>query len=374
MKPEPGRPPDPPAVINQAHSLTRSPRVSLIIPTRNEEKYISQTIESLLQQDYPSSSLEIMFVDGMSTDRTREIIRGYIRRYPFIRLIENPLIFTNHAFNLGIQHSRSDIIVIMGAHTRYSVNYVSTLAQYLSTEGEHCAGSVAETIPGEHTFTAKSIAHAISCRFGVGNSHMRIGVEKPVYADTASCSGYRREVFEKVGLFNEHLTYSQDMEFHIRLKKAGYKVLLLPDITSFYHARPDLKSFTRHNLRNGLWVILPFRHTDIIPISFRHLVPLAFVSSLIGSLCLSALSPVFLWLVGGIVSLYSAAALYYSGKIALREKDLRFLLIMPVIFFILHAVYGLGSLWGLVRVSLSGNFWRNLLRNAVRRAPPRSSP
>ena len=353
--------------MNSQPSSTSPPQVSLIIPTRNEEKYISQTIESLLQQDYPLSALEIMFVDGMSTDRTREVIRGYMERYPLIRLIDNPRRFTNHAFNLGIQHSRGEIIVIMGAHTRYSTNYVSVLARHLSPGKEYCAGSVAETIPGKNTFAAKSIARAISCRFGVGNSYMRIGVAQPVYTDTASCTGYRREVFEKVGLFQENLTYSQDMEFHIRLKRAGYRVLLLPEITSFYHSRPDLKSFIKHNFRNGLWVILPFRHTDIIPISFRHLVPLAFILSLLGSVLLTVISTTFLWLFGSIISIYLVTALYFSGKIALEEKDFRFLFMMPVIFLLLHLVYGLGSLWGLVRTSFSRSFWRNLLRNLLKR-------
>ena len=346
--------------MNSKLSRPASRKVSLIIPTRNEEKYISQTIESLLQQNYPPSSLEILLVDGMSTDRTRDIIRRYTQRFSFIRIIDNPRMFTNHAFNLGVQHSSGDFVVIMGAHTHYSPNYISTISKYLTENGEYCVGSVAETIPGKDTFTARAIAQALSCRFGVGNSLMRTGTETPVYADTASCTGYRKEVFEKVGLFNESLSYSQDMEFHLRMKKAGYKILLLPEIKSYYHARPDLKSFLRHNFRNGLWVILPFIYAEVIPISLRHLVPLVFISTLLLSLLLSAWIPSFLYFFGFIILLYAGASLFFSGRIAILKKNPKFLLVLPPIFFLLHLTYGLGSLWGLFNLCFSRKFWRNI--------------
>lgn len=333
---------------------------TIIIPTINEEKHIRETIESLLAQDHPREKLEVIFADGGSTDRTREIIQEYARIYPGIRLLDNPKKFANHAFNLGIRNARGNIIVIMGAHTGYSPNYISTVVKYLTEKGEYCVGSVAETIPGKDSFIARVIAQVVSCRFGVGNSLMRTGTEIPVYADTASCSGYRKELFEKIGLFNESLIYSQDMEFHLRMKKAGYKILLLPEIKSYYHARSDLKSFLQHNFRNGLWVILPFKYTQIIPISLRHLVPLAFVSILFLSLLFSVWIPAFLFLFGSVMLLYAGADLYFSTRIAFRQKNPKFLFGLPLIFFLLHVVYGLGSIWGLLNLCLSRDFWRNL--------------
>lgn len=148
------------------------------------------------------------------------------------------------------------------------------------------------------------------------------------------------------------------MEFNLRLRKAGGKILLHPEVISYYYARSDFKSFCKHNWRNGVWAILPFKYTNIMPVSLRHLVPLIFVLSLINSAMLSFLSSIFLWLFLFILSAYLLISFYFSGKITIREKNLRYLFIMPLIFATLHIGYGLGSVYGLLNILLSKEFWK----------------
>lgn len=325
-------------------------KVSIVIPTKNEAKYLPRVIDSLLRQDYPQEDLEILIVDGRSTDHTRDTVEQYRRKYHAIRLIDNPQFYTVFAFNAGIKHAKGDIIFFMGAHTEYSPNYVSTVVKYIQEGTAECVGSVARTLPGNDTLMARSIALVLSSPFGVGNSYMRTGQKTIRYTDTASCSGYKREVFDKIGLFNEKLTYSQDIEFNLRLRKAGMRILLVPDITSYYYARPDLMSFCKHNFRNGLWSILPFKYSPIVPISIRHLIPFTFVTGLLLSFILSYFSTFFLWLFYLILGTYGAANLFFSCRIVFHTRDPRNLIMLPVTFACLHLIYGIGSMWGIVKL------------------------
>jgi GT2 family glycosyltransferase len=180
-----------------------------------------------------------------------------------------------------------------------------------------------------------------------------------MWVDTVFGGCYRKEVFEKIGLFNEDLISTQDMEFNLRLKKKGGKVLLVPEIVSYYFTRSDFRSFCKNNFRNGLWAILPFKYSKIMPVSWRHLVPLVFVSSLIGSIAISAFSSIFFWLFWLILGFYFLTNIYFSLKTTIREKELKYLFIMPIIFGSLHIGYGLGSLLGMLRVIVSKQFWKN---------------
>jgi glycosyltransferase involved in cell wall biosynthesis len=311
---------------------------------------LPRVIDSLLKQDYPQEKMEILVVDGRSSDATRDTLEKYRQKYTIIRLIDNPQIYTVFAFNVGIINAKGDIIFFVGAHTEYSSNYVSTIVRYIKEGKAECVGSVARTLPGDETLLASSIALVLSSPFGVGNSYMRIGQKAIRYADTASCSGYKREVFEKIGLFNERLTYSQDIEFNLRLRKAGMRILLVPEIISYYYARPDFFSFCKHNFRNGLWSILPFKYSSIIPISVRHLIPLLFVLSLLGSLVFSFFSNIFLHLFFAIFGAYVALNLFFSVGIFLKKREIKYLLSVPITYTALHVVYGTGSLWGLIKL------------------------
>ena len=306
--------------------------LSVIIPCRNEEKFIANCLDSVLEQDYSKDSVEILVIDGASTDKTKEIVGEYSQKYPFIKLISNPNKFTPFALNLGIKSSKGEILVRLDAHAKYQKDYISKCVKYLNEYRADNAGGLLRTIPKKDTLTARAIALALSSFFGAGNSAFRTGVEKPIWVDTVFGGCYRKEIFAKIGLFNENLIRSQDMEFNLRLKRAGGKILLAPDITAYYYPKSNLKDFFVHNIKDGIWAIYPLKFVKF-PLKLRHYIPLIFVLTLPLS-----------------IFPYIFVSLYFSFKIAIKEKDLRLFFVMPIVFFVRHFGYGIGSLWGIVKL------------------------
>lgn len=329
--------------------------VSLIIPCRNEEGFIGQCLDSIIANDYPRDLLEVLVVDGVSEDGTRGIVEGYAGKYAFIHPLDNPKRTTPSALNIGIAHAKGEVIMRMDAHSTLNREYISRCVKVLHEDEADNVGGLWEIFPRRNTLVGKAIARSLSHLFGVGNAHYRIGdVKGPTQVDTVPFFCCKKDLFHKVGLFNEDLERGQDMEFNLRLKKAGSRTLLVPDIVSYYYARSDMKSFWKHNWRNGVWAILPFLYSDIVPVSWRHLVPLAFVLTLLGATVLSLVWPDALWVLYGVTGAHVFINLAISARIAVREGDVRYLVAMPVVFVCLHMGYGLGSLWGLLRVLAHG--------------------
>ena len=331
--------------------MTNYPLVTVVVLCRNERTHIGMCLDSLLANDYPKDRLEILVVDGMSDDGTREIVQDYTRRYPFIKLLDNLKRITPAAMNTGVRNARGEAIAIVGAHSTYDERYLSEYVKHLDEYGADEVGAVAEYIPRQNTLVGRAIVAVLAHPFGAGaNIRYKVGAKEPTWVDTVSSGCYRRDVFDRIGLFNEKLVYSQDIEFNLRLRQAGGKILLIPTAVIRYYARSDFKSFCKHNFRNGLWAILPFVYSPIIPVSWRHLVPLAFVIALLSSVAVAFVWPFGLWMLVGIASMYAIANVIASMEVAYRKGDIRYLLIMPLVFASLHLGYGLGSLWGLVKV------------------------
>ncbi len=325
------------------------PFLSIIIPCRDEEKYIGKCLDSLISQDYPKNKMEILVVNGMSKDRTGEIVKRYIKQYLFIKLLENPQGFTPFGLNIGIKKAKGEIIVRIDAHASYQKDYISKCVRYLNEYRADNVGGVIKTLPKRSGPVAKAIAISLAHPFGAGTSYFRTGSKKPRQVDTVFGGCYRKEVFKKIGLFNEKLIRSQDIEFNKRLKKAGGKILLVPDITAFYYPSDNLKDFFWHNFTDGIWTIYPLKF-GIKIFSWRHLIPLKFVSILIGFGVLSFVSRIFFLLFLAIIFLYLSVNLCFSLVIAKKEKDFRFLFLMPVVFISRHIGYGLGSILGFFKL------------------------
>ena len=348
--------------------MNNYPLVSAIVLCRNEEKFIGKCLDSIIANDYPKEKLEILVVDGMSEDRTREIVEKYRKDYLFIRLINNFKKLTPFAFNEGIRNSSGDLVMIMSAHATYGTDYIKKcVSASLKYNADNVVG-IWKILPRGDGFIDKAIVLALSSSFGAGNAKYRTGLNKKneaEYVDTGAYGCYKKDVFKKIGLFNENLNHSQDMEFNLRLKKAGGKTLLLPDTIVSYFARTDFKSFCKHNFRNGVWAILPFKYTTIMPVSFRHLVPLAFASSLIISGILSLFLQIFIWPFLFIICSYSLCNIYFSTVIATKKKGIKYFFMMPIIYSFLHITYGLGSLWGLLKAIISKQFWKNRFSKSI---------
>lgn len=331
--------------------------VSIILPCYNEEQFIGRCLNSIIANDYPKDRLEVLVVDGMSKDGTRAVVKEYAKRYPFIKLLDNPKVIPAAAFNRGIASASGDLIMLMSAHSTYPKDYISNCVRYLLEHQADNVGGVVNIMPRGNTTIAKAIAHALAHPFASGNAYVKVGSRKPRWADTAAFGCYRREVFDKIGLFNEELAGGSDMDFNRRLRRAGGKILLVPGIVINYYADPDLKSFWRHNFSDGVWITYPLKYGSR-PFSWRHLVPLAFVLSLIGSAVLATFLPVLRWLFVGISSSYLVANLIASLHLALREKRMVYLGTMPIIFATRHIAQGVGALLGLILVFVPRKHWK----------------
>ena len=324
--------------------------ITIVIPCRNEEKIIGKCLDSILAQDYSRDRMEVLVVDGASVDGTRVVVDGFVQRNFFIRILDNPRKIASFALNKGINEAKGEVVIRMDAHAQYPSDYVSKCVKYLNEYAVDNVGGVCLTLPGAETLKAKAITLALSTPFGVGNSYFRIGTKEPKIVDTVPFGCYRRGVFERIGNFNENLVRNQDIEFNLRLKKAGGKILLVPDIKSYYYARDNFRDLFRNNFENGFWVIYGMKFAKL-PFSLRHLAPFSLVSLLILSAALLAVNQNFIFVFYLILGLYLLLNIVMSLSIAFK-KGISYFLFVALSFFILHFSYGLGSICGLARLIL----------------------
>lgn len=321
--------------------------ISVIIPVRNEEKHIAECIESVMAQTYPKEEMEVLLIDGRSEDNTGQIIETYMQQYPFIKMIENPHKIVPSALNIGIKASKGDIIIRMDAHTYYDKNYISKCIETLEKIDADNVGGPIFTLPGDNTLIAKAIALATSHPFGVGNSKFRTS-NKAQYVDTVTFGAFRREIFEKVGLFNEKLIRNQDIELNSRIRKIGGKIFLNPEIKSYYYNQSNLKGLWRQNFRTGMWNIFT-KAANRGSLSIRHFVPLVFILSLVLGIILSLLHPIGIYLLCIICGIYFLASIFFSLKVGFGRNS-KTILFLPIVFWTLHFSYGLGSLIGILKL------------------------
>lgn len=320
--------------------------VSVIIPIRNEEKFIGRCLDSFLIQIKKRDDCEIICVDGMSTDKTTDIIKEYSARDGRVKLVVNTAKITPVAMNLGIRQSKGDFIMIVSCHAEYAFDYINKCLEVIErTKADHVGGYMT-TLPGKNSAVGMAIAMATSCAFGVGNSMFRLkGPEQEV--DTVPFGMYRRAVFEKIGLYDERLVRNQDIELNHRLQKAGGRIIISPEISSSYYNRSTYSGLWQQSFNNGFWNPYTVWLTGS-GLSLRHFVPLFFV---LGMVIMTAGSffwwPVK-WILAGYILLYLTVAFSFSIRSAWQNKTSVFLVLWS--FVVLHIAYGFGSLWSIATI------------------------
>ena len=328
----------------------RQPIVSIIIPCYNEELFLENCIDSILKNDYPKDKIEILIIDGLSTDTTKKIAERIINENKSISI----KLITNHgktfpcAVNLGYNNSIGDFIMILGAHAVYNNSYISLCIENHLLYNADNIGGVLHTIGLNKSITGKLITNVLSSSFGVGNATFRTGTDKVTEVDTVFGGCYKRSVFEKIGLFNENLRSTSDMDFNVRLKKSGGKIILVPSIIATYYTRNNFMKFIKNNFRNGFWAIYPLRFVDYLPVSFRHLVPLFFMLGMVGGSIVSIFSSTLFFVFQAVLFIYFHSAIYFSFSFI--KKGFINIFLMPLLFLVLHVTYGSGSLWAVLNV------------------------
>ena len=315
-------------------------KVSVICPVFNEEAFIEACLLSIIEQDYPQDAMEILFVDGNSTDHTADIIRRYMEDYPFIKLINNPERIVPYALNRGLQAAKGEVIMRLDGHCTYPTNYISELVKYLYQLDADNVGGVWNTQPAKDTPICQAIALASSHPFGVGGSMHKIGASKIIETDTVPFGCYKREVFEKTGPFDTDLVRNQDDEFNGRLQNLRGKIYLIPQV---------IINYTALYYQYGLYKPLVNKKLGA-PATIRQFFPLLFLLGLIfGGIC-SFFSPFILHVYTTILMLYLFVGIVVGSMGAIRAHQPLLVLLMPYIFFNIHMSYGIGYLVGLFNV------------------------
>jgi len=320
------------------------PMVSVIAPCRNEAHFIEKAIRTILENDYPCNLFEVLVVDGMSTDGTRDIVKKLCEQDGRIRLLDNPQKIVPSAMNIGIKAARGEYIVRVDCHTCLAPDYISKCIELAERTGADNVGGCWVTLPGEDTPVANAIAVATSTSFGVGNS-VKINVGAEQERDTAAMGTFKKSLFERIGFYDERLVRNQDMELNSRIRKAGGSIVVSPEIKVGYYNRTTYLGLWQQSFNNGLWN--PYTVWLVGGgLSLRHFVPLFFVSGLIGFMVGAFFWwPLILVLLAYVV-LYLLVACVFSIRPARHKKVSATLVFWS--YIVLHLAYGLGSIWGII--------------------------
>lgn len=326
------------------------PSVSLIIPVRNEEEYIEQCLASVLHQDYPPDKLEIIVVDGLSGDDTCELARRMLESNDSFdwRILTNRDQVTPAGLNQGIRDSSGEMIMRLDGHSRIAPDYITSCVETLQRTGAWCVGGWAS--PSGTGFIGQAIALAHMTRFGLGAAKFR-NPSAHGEADTLWPGFWPRWVFDRIGLFNERLSRNQDIELSSRIRQHGGRLYLSRSIRIWYRCRQDLRALAKQNFRNGMWNIIAYRQNPR-SLALRHFVPLAFVVSLAAALGVALLVPAGKHLLFALFAAYLAGLAGAIIPLA-RKHGWRYAPILPVIIGTAHLSYGLGSVWGIARATIS---------------------
>lgn len=329
--------------------------VTIICPSYNEENYIQNCIDSILNQDYPADLLQFLIVDGLSTDKTKSIVQENSLKHKNIQYIENKHKFVPQALNLGIENAKGDVIIRIDAHCVYPSNYVSLLVEKLYELNADNVGGVWVTLPSSNSTISLAIAIGSSHIFGVGASKHKIGASTIIETDTVPFGCYRREVFDKIGLFDTDLIRNQDDEFNARLIKNGGKIFLIPQLKINYFARKNLNKMNTMYFQYGLFKPLVNKKLKGAA-TIRQFFPLLFTVGLIFGLLLSFVSNIFLFIYLFSLFSYFILAVYFSVSEARKNNRLSLTFILPIVFFNIHLSYGIGYLIGIIKVLAKSSF------------------
>lgn len=296
-----------------------------------------------MEQTYPAEGYELIVVDGKSTDRSVELVRQLSQSRPQVRLLSNPAAIVPSAMNLGIRSASGEIIVRADAHTVYPRNYIENCVYYLETTGADNVGGPIITVAANQTLGARLVAAILSNRFGVGDSQFRTSMHEG-YVDTVPFGTFRKQLFTRIGFFDESLVRNQDNELNARIRRAGGKIYQTPVLSTQYFSPETLGKLIRQTYRNSQWHLFTMRQTANA-LGIRHFLPALFVCVLAVLVGLSFISTTARIALGLLLAIYLAGGTYFSSRVP-RTVPVAVKALMPIAFLIFHLSYGLGVING----------------------------
>ncbi len=319
-------------------------KISIVVPCRNESKYIAECIDTIFKCDLPNNSeLNVFIVDGMSDDGTRQIVLDLMENYPFLYLIDNLNLLTPYAFNLGIHAGgKVDYVQIVGARHILSNNYLVKSIQKIENDSTvWCVGG--KIINEFINNTGQVISKAMSTSFGMGIGNFRT-LNKSGFTDTVTSPMYPYWVFDKIGFFDEELIRNQDDDFNYRIKQAGGKIFFDNELSLKYYVRGSYTSLSRQFFQYGYWkVFVNKKHKAVT--TLRQLAPPFFVLY-IGIWLISLFGGKFIFMISSI-PLIGYLFLNFNFSLKARDQKVKWFAIFKT-YLILHSFYGLGYLKGVL--------------------------
>lgn len=317
---------------------------------RNEEDYIARCLDSLLAQSYPGTSYEIIVVNGRSSDRSEEIVDSFCRQYPNVRCLENPAGIAPCAMNIGIRSASGEIIIRADGHNFYPRDYVENCVRCLEETGADNVGGPWLTVPANKSFGARLVAAILTSPFGVGDSPFRVGCQEG-YVETVPFGAFRREVFDRVGMYNERLVRNQDNDLNARIRASGGRIYQTPALRTKYHPVASFQKLLKVTFKTSQWHLFSVSENGR-SMSLRHLVPASFVLGIVGLIAASIANRFALVTLGAIATAYFLLGLYFA-VLRSRNDGPGVVLALPFACFLFHLSYGLGTLCG-VRYLIKG--------------------
>jgi succinoglycan biosynthesis protein ExoA len=318
------------------------PWVSIVIPCRNERDNIEAALRSIMAQKRPPGGFEVIVADGMSDDGTRDVLVRLSKEDSRLRIVDNTRQIVSTGLNAAIREAKGSIIVRMDAHTEYASDYIRQCVQTLrETAADNVGGPWIAKGEGR---IGQAIAAAFQSSFASGGARGH----DPNYSgpvDTVYLGCWPREIFDRIGMFDEELARNQDDEINLRLRRTGGKIWQSTKIKSWYYPRESLLSLLKQQMQYGYWKV-PVIQKHKIPASARHIVPAGFVLSLILLPLASFWSHLAAssWLI--LAGTYSACNISASFVTAAR-RDWSLFPLLPIVFACYHFGYGYGFLRGI---------------------------
>jgi cellulose synthase/poly-beta-1,6-N-acetylglucosamine synthase-like glycosyltransferase len=324
------------------------PTVSVIIPVRNESRFITTLLDHCIAQDYPSDKLEILLADGMSDDGTRDKIQQFIEAHnaddiPKIRVVDNPEFIVPTGLNRAIKGSKSDVIVCMGAHAKYESNYISECVRIKNeTSAENVGGPTHAIAEG---YMARVVAASYNSPFSVGGAKFH-DLDYEGFVDTVTFGCWSREYLLSIDGYDEEFVRNQDDEMNLRTTLSGGKIYQSPSIKSYYYPRDSMSKLFKQQLQYGYWKVRVIQKHKR-PASVRHIIPIIFVLGLLVGGILSLLFPLLAVIYLITLAFYVLLSIGFSAKAA-AKRGFDLFPVLPIVFFIYHVAYGTGFFVGVL--------------------------
>lgn len=324
---------------------TLTPMVNVVVPVYNEAECIVACLEAVLGQGYPRERLEIHVVDGASDDGSAELVQEhFVLAGEPVWLHTNPDRKTAKSLNIGIRESSGDIVIILGAHTEICADFIARNIENLRRPKVMCSGGTQINVGSTRRQVA--IGAAMSHPFGMPTAPYRFR-KTPGFVPTVVYGAYRREIFQKIGFFEEEGRIAEDADVNWRIIQAGFKIYFDPLIKTKYFPRSTFRSLVLQMFRYGIFRAYLFRK-HFGGTSWLHVVPPVFVLCLtglaIGAFIIPILGSILLMLAGA----YTLAALII-GIITVIGKTGANPILVAASYITIHLSWGAGFLFGLTQ-------------------------